>query len=613
LYPLHCLTTRKFFHKNSTDKDIKIQVQQKLSKENHFIGTYIVTHGSYDFVIIKFSNYDTLQKYNKEKHPTLNTTIDIFNNKNINEYINNQCHTQDNNMIKIVDIPIYYDTQTLIQHVANITGKTIQKYVELTKKPNTRLNRNNQRSNNRNNSINNGPSTSRASQKFTRPAIYKQILITFEDSNVQKYIFDSDKWCIPIENFAVRILPAQINSAEYQKRTSYSYTITGLPLNTNYLDIQPLMKYLNGKTCTFKRTNKFSTSKSAIMYVAEKDFNKQKTSTTMFDHEIFILPNHKDQFCLNCRSPKHVIKNCTSDKFQMVKDRKDNTKEIKIFTKRIIKKERTTIKINEEINNNFGHIMTMNRHNSQMTNQHRTPYKKGPKSTSQSIKSNKNKQNIIQNPPRTHIPFDNNNSTQNKTIIELREQLLKAEKTIDTMQRRMATLENTIQSQHMKHQELNNSVVKNESLLTEFNLKSNTMASQITELGNKMNIIILGLTNTNNGGPSFPEDGTVNSNNRCSDDTIKDFALPNQKDLPSNYYSTFTHNNNAEETQSTYQSENGGQYSKLMFNDPVTPQNYTNDEEEMHDYDDENDYLEDNADTQPSGWGLTSKVIKFFN
>jgi hypothetical protein len=286
-----------------------------------------------------------LKKYNEKADKDLNIIIEIYNEENINRYIKNICDQTDNNIIKIIDIPINYDSSTLAQHVVNIMG---QKITELIQIPNNnrfnnrfRFNNFRNKSNNNNNNINNA-NTNNNRTYLPRCPIYKQVLITFEDDHAAKYLYANDIWNIEIETFMVRILPGQINSEEYQKRTSYHYTVTGIPLNANVLDLKPVIEHLKGKSYTLSHTNKFSTLKSATIFVNKDDFQDTRKSIKLFNNTIYILPNYKDKFYLNCGHSNHLLQQCEDPKHNI-----NNGK--KIFNKRFIKRERTTVNINEEI------------------------------------------------------------------------------------------------------------------------------------------------------------------------------------------------------------------------------------------------------------------------
>jgi hypothetical protein len=104
--------------------------------------------------------------------------------------------------------------------------------------------------------------------------------------------------------------------------------VTGIPLNANVLDLKPVIEHLKGKSCTFSCTNKFSTSKSATIFVNKDDFQDTRKSIELFNNTIYILPNYKDRFCLNCGHPKHLLQQCEDPKHNINNGKKSLVKDL---------------------------------------------------------------------------------------------------------------------------------------------------------------------------------------------------------------------------------------------------------------------------------------------
>jgi hypothetical protein len=594
---------RAHFPTTLSNKDLKSQINSLFVKEStNFIGSHLITHGNLDFIIIHFKNETTLKKYNKKADKDLNIIIEIYNKENINRYIKNICDQTDNNIIKIINIPINYDSATLAQHVANITGQKIKAITELTQipnnnRPNNRSRYNNSRNNPNNNNINNNVNNTNTNNNRTFPPrrpIYKQVLITFEDDRATKYLYANDIWSIEIETFMVRILPGQINSEEYHKRTSYNYTLTGIPLNANVLDLKPVIEHLKGKTCTFNRTNKFSTSKSATIFVNKDDFQDTRKSIELFNNTIYILPNYKDRFCLNCEHPKHLLQQCGDPQHNI-----NNGK--KIFSKRFIKRERTMVNINEEIQSNFKHVFQLNRQQHQkltLQNSKNNNIAKPNKNNNSSYKKNNN---YINNNPQSssHTNYQTNKNVET-VIIQLQEKINKAEQMINNLNNKIIKLKKESADQKQINIQLNNTIEKNLKYNEATDMKFNLISTQMTDLGNKLNIIISNIQITNPPqNQQFDNDQLTNKN---SNDTIKDFNDQgySAQSLPNTYYSTFSQSQNLDNI-SEYQSERGGIYNRVTFDNPITPMNFEDNATSLEYYEDEetNNEKEDNNLTTP--------------
>jgi hypothetical protein len=227
------------FPESFSNKEIITQIKNFFVKEKYFSEAYLKNHDGYKIIIIKFSNEETKQKYNNNEHENLQTKLLDYDNINVNKHMSIQFRKQDDQLIKIVDIPIEYNAKTFIQHVENITGEKIKNYSEKIKSPH-----------NNNITSDNTASSSTAPQTRPRnnlPPIYKQMNIYFQNPQVLKYIFANKIWSIQIEDFSIRILPGGTNNNTYKEHTEFFYTITGLPLNTNVLDLKPLIDHLKEK------------------------------------------------------------------------------------------------------------------------------------------------------------------------------------------------------------------------------------------------------------------------------------------------------------------------------------------------------------------------------
>jgi hypothetical protein len=364
----------------------------------------------------------------------------------------------------------------------------------------------------------------------------------------------------------VRILPEQINSEEYHKRTSYHYMVTGIPLNANVLDLKPVLEHLKGKSCTFSHTNKFSTSKSATIFVNKDDFQDTRKSIELFNNTIYILPNYKDRFCLNCGHPNHLLQQCEDPKHNI-----NNGK--KIFSKRFIKRECTMVNINEEIQSNFKHVFQINRQQHQkllLRNSKNNNISKPNKNNNFPHKKNNYNNNNSQTSSQTNPQIPKNMET---VIIQLQERLNKAEQMITNLNNKIIKLEKESADQNQINIQLNNTIEKNIKYNEATDMKFNLISTQMTDLGNKLNIIILNIQITNP--PQNQQIENDQLTNKNSNDTIKEFNNQefSAQSLLNTYYSTFSQSQMFDNG-SEYQSEHGGIYNRVTFDNPITPMNF---------------------------------------
>jgi hypothetical protein len=103
--------------------------------EKNFLGTFVKMQNGYKIIIIKFSKEETKHKYMNKEIPTINKKLIDYDNGNVNEHMSIQFQKQNNQLIKIMDIPINYDSKILVQHVENITGEKLNLIENTSKNP----------------------------------------------------------------------------------------------------------------------------------------------------------------------------------------------------------------------------------------------------------------------------------------------------------------------------------------------------------------------------------------------------------------------------------------------------------------------------------------------
>ncbi|GBC45228.2 hypothetical protein GLOIN_2v1843260 [Rhizophagus irregularis DAOM 181602=DAOM 197198] len=132
---------------------------------------------------------------------------------------------------------------------------------------------------------------------FIKPA-YKLLIVQFDKQSAYDYFMKENYWSLEIENFVVRILPGNPDDPEYKKCTSCYFKITGLPLNTTAKDIEPLIKHVYGRTCTFTQTTKHSTMKNAYIYISLDNYpvDAINGASSLFEEKITISENHRARY-----------------------------------------------------------------------------------------------------------------------------------------------------------------------------------------------------------------------------------------------------------------------------------------------------------------------------
>ncbi|RGB24415.1 hypothetical protein C1646_773145, partial [Rhizophagus diaphanus] len=335
---------RDSFKSELTRHDIIDIIKNAFITEHNAITFNFRSTATFQYIIIGFKLRDSLERYIKESPKQLrNIKIYELNKENINTLIDYKFQSQDNSVVKILDIPYDYDNKLIIKHLANTTGVGIVQYSEV-KKPAKRFN-------------NRKPD---GKPIYIKPP-YKQLIVHFQSQNGVEYIYKNDYWSLEIENFSIQILPGNPNHEEHKKRTSRYYQITGLPVNTTVHDLKPLIKQIKGKSCSFTSYNRASMTKKAYIYADLKDFDNSESSAAAVEFNnnyIYIYPSTAiKKSCNFCGNFKYDTKDCLQA--EHITDRNGR----KIYKRRIIERGTQKIALDENAKNNYNHIIHLNSQN----------------------------------------------------------------------------------------------------------------------------------------------------------------------------------------------------------------------------------------------------------
>src|ERR1051325_8593895 len=138
-------------------------------------------------------------------------------------------------------------------------------------------------------------------------------MLTFNDYNTVESFWKTDTWSVPIHNFRVTILPIDNTSNTYKDRTSCSYRIAGLPINTVADDLSNLIKSVKGKTCKIVQFDHRQLSEVAYVRVHPNHFDPNfiKRYDTL-GTKIYVTNAASTVYCSICGSPSHKYKDCQS-------------------------------------------------------------------------------------------------------------------------------------------------------------------------------------------------------------------------------------------------------------------------------------------------------------
>ncbi|PKY23921.1 hypothetical protein RhiirB3_438287 [Rhizophagus irregularis] len=464
---------RDSFPPKLSNNEIINLIKTAFIKDSNAFRFDVNTTSTYRYFTIYFRTRDSLDQYITKSPDSLkHVKVYELTNEAINTLIEEKFSNLDQAVIKIMDIPYNYDTSMLIKHLAIKTGSNIVDHKEIKKPPRKIPNRNN-----------------RGRPIFIKPT-YKQLIVQFDKQAAYDYFMKENYWSLEIENFVVRILPGNPDDPEYKKRTSHYFKVTGLPLNTTAKDIEPLIKHVYRRTCTFTQTTKYSTMKNAYIYVSPDNYpaNATNGASSVFEgYNLHVLPGHLSlKTCNTCGSPLHEAKNCDDKNFNI--DQSDR----KIFNKRFINRNEEKITINENHRTRFNHVITLNANKrSPTTSQnfkpnHITPHNYNNKNNRQSGNSSYPRQ--TKQPNNDHINYGNSNKDLKYDNSYIAPHLDNPQATdIDRYEQRIAQLEQQVQSLLKSVKTLQDGKSKVDSSIADIHHNHNLMSSSLNDISIRLN------------------------------------------------------------------------------------------------------------------------------
>ncbi|CAB4409392.1 unnamed protein product [Rhizophagus irregularis] len=334
---------RNQFDKEKSNNEILNDLKNAFLMENDIIEYKPVKKATIEFFTITINKKETYDRLKEKAIPLLNNIVpQIYSRDTIDQIISEQLDSLKARSINFLNVPINYDVNLLIKHIANFTNSAIDSYKEfiLNKCPNLR----------------NLPAKARL--RFRSPT-YKKVTLTFNKPNAVNYLLTQHKWGILIENFLIRIVPIDENKPEFKDRTTPNYVVTGIPLNANVLDMLPLTDHLKARSIEFRPTGPNSLHKIANIYcnVTDKDFTQYIKFDTNFQgfklHIYQAQDFNLNNTCGYCGDANHNLFHCTEKDYTIIPQTQE-----KRYRKKFIKRQ-NSYNLNDEIKNSYDQIKSL--------------------------------------------------------------------------------------------------------------------------------------------------------------------------------------------------------------------------------------------------------------
>ncbi|RGB30315.1 hypothetical protein C1646_793907 [Rhizophagus diaphanus] len=314
---------RDQFERTKNNQEILNDIKNAFLTNNDVIEFKYRRKATLKYFTITVKNRDSFTKIINEPVLLLNGIKPLtFSINIIDQLIANKINNISESTIRLVNVPINYDINLLIKHIANFTGGAITSHKEIKLRP-------------RRNAYN-------KTKNYSRPLanIYKTVIITFNKKSAADYLLNQNKWEILIETFLIRILPLDEDSNIYKQCTTPVYTVTGIPLNANILDMEPLLDHLKGKAMEFLPTKSTVLHKIAHIYADKNSTNIQelyeKFDTMFKSFKLFTYPAHNFDYmktCGFCGDDDHNILDCKETDYKI-----RPSDQQKVYNKKLIKR-----------------------------------------------------------------------------------------------------------------------------------------------------------------------------------------------------------------------------------------------------------------------------------
>ncbi|CAB4487399.1 unnamed protein product [Rhizophagus irregularis] len=224
---------RDQFDKEKSNNEILNDLKNAFLMEKDVIEYKINKKATIEFYTILIGTEETFNKIKDKPVPLLNNTAPkIYSRDAIDNLINHDINNLRARSVNLLNVPINYDINLLIKHIANFTSSAIDSYKEFI--PNRR--------------ITNRNLPSRIKYNLRSPT-YKKVTLTFNKPNAVEYLLSQHKWGILIENFLIRIVPIDEQQHNFKNRTT--------PTETDYTII-PHNKERKYRKKFLKRQNSYT-------------------------------------------------------------------------------------------------------------------------------------------------------------------------------------------------------------------------------------------------------------------------------------------------------------------------------------------------------------------
>src|SRR5215216_3850393 len=144
--------------------------------------------------------------------------------------------------------------------------------------------------------------------------LWQIAFIVFEKAETIKPFYD-DHWSIQFLENALRVEPTDLDPMQISLRQQFELKLTGLPLNTNQLQLQDFLAHIKAKSCYIPRDQQYRLRPYAfINFASLDDMDAAAAQSQQFKGRPLFWMEPSTKHCRSCGAPGHEFKECINRK-----------------------------------------------------------------------------------------------------------------------------------------------------------------------------------------------------------------------------------------------------------------------------------------------------------
>src|SRR5215216_4640655 len=138
--------------------------------------------------------------------------------------------------------------------------------------------------------------------------------VVFENADVIKPFYN-DHWSIQFLDTALRVEPTDLNPLQTALRQQFELKLTGLPLNTDQLQLSDFLAHIKARSCFIPRDQQYRLRPYVfINFASLDDLDAAAAQSQKFKGKPLFWMEPATKHCRSCGAPGHEFKDCSNRK-----------------------------------------------------------------------------------------------------------------------------------------------------------------------------------------------------------------------------------------------------------------------------------------------------------